>query len=48
MHLELTAEQARLQRELRDYFATLVTPDEARDLLVTRHGPLYRDVVKRM
>lgn len=48
MQLELTAEQAALQSTLRDYFATLVTPDEAETLLVTRHGALYRDVVKRM
>lgn len=48
MHLELTAEQSALQRELRDYFATLVTPDEAHELLVTRHGTTYRDVVRRM
>ena len=48
MHIELTPDQAALQAELRAYFATLVSPDEARELLVTRHGTTYRDVVRRM
>jgi alkylation response protein AidB-like acyl-CoA dehydrogenase len=46
--IELTDAQHALQSELRAYFAELVTPDEAAALLVERHGPLYRDVVKRM
>jgi alkylation response protein AidB-like acyl-CoA dehydrogenase len=37
-----------LQAELRRYFADLVSPDEARTLLIERQGPLYRDVVRRM
>ncbi|MDT7551298.1 MAG: 3-oxo-4-pregnene-20-carboxyl-CoA dehydrogenase beta subunit [Actinomycetota bacterium] len=48
MHLELTDEQAALQKTLRAYFTDLVTPAEAEAMLVTRHGELYRDVVKRM
>ena len=48
MFIELSHEQRALQRELREYFAELVTPDEARAMLTERHGPLYRDVVKRM
>jgi alkylation response protein AidB-like acyl-CoA dehydrogenase len=48
MHLELTDEQAALQMTLRAYFTDLVTPAEAETMLVTRHGELYRDVVKRM
>jgi alkylation response protein AidB-like acyl-CoA dehydrogenase len=48
MRLELTDAQTALQRELRAYFAQLVTPAEAETLLLTRHGELYRDVVKRM
>ncbi|HZC70811.1 MAG TPA: acyl-CoA dehydrogenase family protein [Jatrophihabitans sp.] len=48
MYLELTAEQAELQSTLRDYFADLVPPDDADELLLTRHGATYRDVVKRM
>jgi alkylation response protein AidB-like acyl-CoA dehydrogenase len=48
MQLELTEEQADLQKTLRAYFANLVTPAEAESMLLTRHGDLYRDVVKRM
>ena len=48
MYLELTEEQRSLQRTLRDYFATVITPAEADTLLVTRHGDIYRDLVKRM
>lgn len=48
MYLELTDEQAALQQTLREYFATVVSPDEAEAMLVTRHGDVYRDVVKRM
>jgi hypothetical protein len=48
MYLELTEEQTSLQHTLRDYFATVVTPDEADAMLVTRHGDVYRDIVKRM
>ena len=48
MYLELTEEQAALQQTLREYFARVVTPDEADTMLVTRHGEVYRDVVKRM
>ena len=48
MHIELSDEQRGLQSELRDYFGSLVTADEARELLVTRHGDTYREVVRRM
>jgi alkylation response protein AidB-like acyl-CoA dehydrogenase len=48
MYIELTEDQQALQAELRSYFTTLVSPDEARAMLVERHGELYRDVVKRM
>jgi alkylation response protein AidB-like acyl-CoA dehydrogenase len=48
MQLELTDEQAALQRELREYFGSLVSEDEAESLLLERHGELYRDVVRRM
>ncbi len=48
MQIELTGEQAALQDELRSYFASVVTPDEARSMLVERHGAVYRDVVKRL
>jgi alkylation response protein AidB-like acyl-CoA dehydrogenase len=46
--IELTDDQRALQDELRSYFASLVTHEEATAMLVQRHGPLYRDVVKRM
>jgi alkylation response protein AidB-like acyl-CoA dehydrogenase len=48
MYLELTDEQAALQKTLREYFTNLVTPAEAEAMLIKRHGELYRDVVKRM
>ena len=48
MFLELTDEQQALQHELRDYFSTLISPDEAKLMLTERHGPVYRDVVRRM
>ncbi len=48
MFLELTPEQALLRAELRAYFARLVTPRERTVLLTERHGPVYREVVRRM
>jgi hypothetical protein len=48
MHLALTTEQEQLQQTLREYFAQVVSPDEAESMLVTRHGDVYRDIVKRM
>ena len=48
MFLDLTDAQRSLQSELRAYFATLITPDEQELMLTQRHGPVYRDVVRRM
>src|SRR6187549_3690776 len=48
MFIDLTAEQRALQTELRAYFATLITPAEREEMLVQRHGPAYRSVVRRM
>ena len=48
MFIDLTAEQRALQAELRAYFATLITPAEREEMLVQRHGPAYRSVVRRM
>jgi alkylation response protein AidB-like acyl-CoA dehydrogenase len=48
MFIELSPEQAGLQAELRKYFAGLVSPVEREELLVQRHGPAYRAVVRRM
>ncbi|GAA1966139.1 acyl-CoA dehydrogenase family protein [Amycolatopsis minnesotensis] len=48
MHLELTAAQRDLRAELRDYFATLVKPEERRAMRVERHGGVFREIVRRM
>jgi len=48
MQLELTAQQRELRAELRRYFAGLVTPQERKAMLRERHGPAYRDIVRRM
>ncbi|WP_326569796.1 acyl-CoA dehydrogenase family protein [Amycolatopsis rhabdoformis] len=47
-HIELTAAQQALRTELREYFAGLLTPEERRALLRERHGPVYREVVRRL
>jgi alkylation response protein AidB-like acyl-CoA dehydrogenase len=48
MWLELTGAQRALRAELRSYFATLLTESEQAALLTERHGPLFRDVVRRL
>src|SRR5215475_4946866 len=48
MFLDLNDDQLLLQRELREYFAALLTPHEREVMLTERHGRVYRDVVKRM
>ncbi|GAA1224945.1 acyl-CoA dehydrogenase family protein [Prauserella halophila] len=48
MDIALTGQQERLRDELRHYFAGLVTPEERTLLLTERHGPTYREVVRRM
>jgi alkylation response protein AidB-like acyl-CoA dehydrogenase len=48
MFVDLTEEQYALQARLRSYFARLLTPQERSAMLTERHGPLYRDVVRRM
>jgi alkylation response protein AidB-like acyl-CoA dehydrogenase len=48
LQIELTDEQRALQAELRSYFAGLMTPAEREALLTERHGPAYRDVIRRM
>ena len=48
MFIELSPEQTGLQAELRKYFAGVVSPVEREELLVQRHGPAYRAVVRRM
>ncbi|GIZ97640.1 hypothetical protein TTY48_22520 [Tsukamurella sp. TY48] len=46
--IALTDAQRALQSELRDYFSTLMTPEERTAMLVQRHGEVFRNVVRRM
>jgi alkylation response protein AidB-like acyl-CoA dehydrogenase len=48
MFIELTAEQEALRAELRAYFATLLSDEDREAMLVDRHGPAYRALVRRM
>ncbi|SDC66726.1 acyl-CoA dehydrogenase family protein [Rhodococcus tukisamuensis] len=48
MLIDLTPEQKKLQAEFRDYFAGLISPDEAEAMLTDRHGPEYHEVIRRM
>lgn len=48
MHLELTPEQRELRDDLRRYFAELISAEERAAMLTERHGPVYRDVIRRM
>ena len=48
MYIELTPEQRHLQAELRQYFATLISTEEAKEMEVDRHGKAYRAIIKRM
>lgn len=46
--IDLTPEQRALQAELREYFSTLISPEEAADIATTRHGDTYAEIIKRM
>lgn len=48
MYLELTDAQRELRAELRAYFATLITPEERAAMATERHGPVFREIVRRM
>jgi alkylation response protein AidB-like acyl-CoA dehydrogenase len=49
MHLAETAEQQALRKELREYFADLLTPEVRRELGGSGEGrPLFRELVRRM
>lgn len=48
MFIDLTEEQRALQAQLREYFGTLLSPDERRAMLTDRHGTVYRETVRRM
>jgi alkylation response protein AidB-like acyl-CoA dehydrogenase len=47
-YLALTAAQESLRDELRGYFEQLMTADERVAMRVTRHGAVFREVVRRM
>ncbi|MDT5386429.1 MAG: 3-oxo-4-pregnene-20-carboxyl-CoA dehydrogenase beta subunit, partial [Mycobacterium sp.] len=42
MYIELTPEQRQLQAELRQYFSSLISPEEAKEMEADRHGKAYR------
>ena len=48
MFIDLTEDQRALQAEIRTYFARLVSPEETEAMRTDRHGPAYRQVVRRM
>jgi alkylation response protein AidB-like acyl-CoA dehydrogenase len=48
MHIELTDDQLALRTELREYFSGLVSAEERERMLTERHGPVYREVIRRM
>ncbi|MFC7752548.1 acyl-CoA dehydrogenase family protein [Tsukamurella soli] len=47
-YIALTPAQAALQADLREYFAGLMTESERATMLTERHGPVFRDLVRRM
>jgi len=48
MHVELTAAQRQLRAELREYFTGLISPEERHAMRRERHGPVFREIVRRM
>jgi len=48
MYIELTLEQRQLQAEFRQYFQNLISPEEAAEMEVDRHGKAYRAIIRRM
>ncbi len=48
MHVELSTAQRQLRAELREYFAGLISPEERRAMRRERHGPVFREIVRRM
>ncbi|WP_326947592.1 acyl-CoA dehydrogenase family protein [Amycolatopsis sp. NBC_01307] len=48
MHVELTAAQRELRTELREYFAGLISPAERQAMRRERHGPVFREIVRRI
>ncbi|GAA3385174.1 acyl-CoA dehydrogenase family protein [Cryptosporangium minutisporangium] len=48
MLIDLTPEQRALRDELRAYFAGVLSPDERDAMRVDRHGPVYRELIRRL
>ena len=48
MFIDLTDDQRALAAQLREYFAGLLSTSERRVMVTERHGPVYREVVRRM
>ena len=48
MFIELTEPQQALRNEIRRYFAGLISAGERAAMATERHGPVYREVVRRM
>jgi alkylation response protein AidB-like acyl-CoA dehydrogenase len=48
MFVDLTPEQRQLQAGLRQYFSSLISAEEAKEMETDRHGKAYRAVVRRM
>ena len=48
MFIELTPEQRQLQAELRQYFSSLISPAQAKEMEADRHGKAYRALIRRM
>jgi len=48
MHIELTEAQVALGKEVREYFAGVLSPAERAELLTERHGEIFRELVRRM
>ena len=48
MYIELTPEQRHLQADLRQYFSTLISTHEAKEMAAHPHGRAYRAIIKRM
>ena len=47
-YIDLTDDQRALRAEFREYFATLVSPEDAEIMLTERHGATYRKVIRQM
>ena len=48
MFIELTPEQKQLQAELREYFSSLISPEENQAMESDRHNEAYRAIIERM